>query len=83
MPKPDAAALEGMRKFAKCMRDNGIENFPDPTDTGGIDLSGESGIDPRDPKFQDAQKKCEHNIPKPSGAVKQNGPGGGIGGGGK
>lgn len=73
MPKPDPATVEAMRKFAKCMRENGVEKFPDPSDDGGgIQIGPDSGFDPRDPKFQEAQKKCEQILPRPS-----DGPGGG------
>jgi hypothetical protein len=47
---------------ARCMRDHGITNFPDPTfDANGgaqIKIGKGSGIDPNDPKFQAAQKAC-------------------------
>ena len=46
-----AAAL----KFAQCMRDNGITDFPDPTPDGPvIDVKGAHSI----PGFQAAQAKC-------------------------
>jgi hypothetical protein len=50
-PVQQAAAL----KFAQCMRDNGITNFPDPTPNGPIiNVSGAHSI----PGFQAAQQKC-------------------------
>ncbi len=53
-----------LRDFAKCMRDNGVENFPDPSAEGGIMIGGpDSGIDPGDPTFQAAQEKCQEFMP--------------------
>jgi hypothetical protein len=55
---------------ARCMREHGIENFPDPTfgENGEalIRLGQESGIDEDDPNFQEAQKACEDTLPKPN-----------------
>jgi hypothetical protein len=47
------------------MRSNGITNFPDPTSTGGIDISSSSGIDPQSPQFQTARKACLKYFPGP------------------
>jgi hypothetical protein len=42
-------------KFAQCMRDNGVKDFPDPTDTGPlINVNGAHSI----PGFQAAVDKC-------------------------
>jgi hypothetical protein len=50
-PKQQAAAL----KFAQCMRNNGISNFPDPTPDGPIiNVNGAHSI----PGFQAALAKC-------------------------
>lgn len=59
----DPEAEEKAREYAKCMRDNGVENFPDPSSGGGIHIGPESGIDPRDPAFQEAEKKCAGSLP--------------------
>jgi len=58
---------ENMRNFAKCMRENGVENFPDPQPGGGIAIGPENGINPDDPAFKEAEKKCEELMPRPSG----------------
>ena len=50
-PEQEKAAL----KFAQCMRDNGVKDFPDPTDTGPlINVNGAQSI----PGFQAAVGKC-------------------------
>lgn len=49
-------------KFAKCMRENGVPDFPDPKrgSDGGIILGGEGGgVNPNSPAFQQAQQKCQ------------------------
>ena len=56
---------------SRCMRENGVEDFPDPTfdEDGGtqIRLSKGSGIDPDDPDFREAEEACQDTMPtKPS-----------------
>ena len=54
-------------KNARCMREHGVEKFPDPTfdENGGaqIRMSKNMGIDPEDPTFQKAMKACEDKMP--------------------
>ena len=51
-------------KFADCMRANGVPNFPDPQGGGGgIRIPDNSGINPRSPAFQSAQKACFKLLP--------------------
>lgn len=59
--KPDPQMLEDMRKRAQCMRDNGVENFPDPGTEGRIRIDGSIGDDP---DFEAAQEKCMKDGPK-------------------
>jgi hypothetical protein len=53
--KLDPAQLENVRKFAQCMRQNGVPNFPDP-DGGRILVDKSVGSDP---DFPAAQRTCE------------------------
>lgn len=53
--KADPQMAENMRKFAQCMRDNGVPNFPDP-DGNGIRIDASVG---EDPDFEAAQKLCQ------------------------
>jgi len=79
-PKLDAAQLEQMRKYSKCMRENGVAAFPDP-EPGGmlkIEAGPGTGLDPRDPTFKAAEKKCESLRP----GLGEGGPAGGQGPGG-
>ncbi len=62
-PPMDAEAQDKALKFAKCMREHGVD-MPDPDFSGGgggfsIRIGGEGGgIDPGSQTFQDAQKAC-------------------------
>jgi hypothetical protein len=47
-PEPKEKRFE----LARCMRENGVEDFPDPDDDGIIQYHGE------DPEFGSAQEKC-------------------------
>ncbi|RJL31461.1 hypothetical protein [Bailinhaonella thermotolerans] len=58
----DPKRADAMRAMSQCMRDNGVEKFPDPTDAGGIQIGPEVGDDP---DFQEAQKKCQRDFPAP------------------
>lgn len=58
-PKPDPEQLEKLRKYAKCMRENGVPDFPDPDPDGGLRIDGDKlDIKPDDPRFQAAEKAC-------------------------
>lgn len=48
---------EAMLEFAQCMRDNGVEAFPDPDpDEGGMRIDLEVG---EDPDFESAEEACQ------------------------
>jgi HAMP domain-containing protein len=57
------AALE----HARCMRENGIENFPDPTisESGEaeINIPKSSGINPQSSEFMEAEEACKDKMP--------------------
>ncbi|WTW92508.1 hypothetical protein OG216_03565 [Streptomycetaceae bacterium NBC_01309] len=59
------------RDIAKCMRENGVPNFPDPGPDGGLQIQNEpgSGLDPSNPAFDAASKKCNMTGPAGEGAV--------------
>jgi hypothetical protein len=40
-----------MIAFSKCMRANGVTNFPDPPGGGGVNIAG-TGISPQAPAFK-------------------------------
>ncbi|MGX2997541.1 hypothetical protein JNUCC64_25320 [Streptomyces sp. JNUCC 64] len=60
--------------YAKCMRSNGVPNFPDPQqDTGGVRITP-GDVDPNSAGYQKAEETCRDKMPQGQG-----GPGGGGG----
>jgi hypothetical protein len=51
----DGPRAEKLRKLAQCMRDNGVEGYPDP-EGGMMRITGEVG---NDPDFGPAREKCQ------------------------
>jgi hypothetical protein len=70
-PAQEQEAQERMLKFARCMREHGID-IPDSAASGGpVRIGGPgSDVDPRDPAFQRAQKACMKDAPGPILAQK-------------
>jgi hypothetical protein len=48
-----------LRTFAKCIREHGVPNFPDPDEDGNFDLP--DGMD--DAALRDAQTACKQYAP--------------------
>jgi hypothetical protein len=65
-PQRDEESLERDRRFAQCMRDNGVPDFPDPDGAagGGSQLKG---VDTNSEAFRTAREKCEQAVPRPTG----------------
>jgi hypothetical protein len=68
---------DGIYKFSACMRSHGVPRFPDPTRSSGggmnLSISPGSGLDPKSPQFQAAQKACQKLLPnggKPDAATQ-------------
>jgi hypothetical protein len=54
-----ATAQDPGLRYARCMRANGVPNFPDPSGGGGGFTFGPgSGVDPSSPAFKRAQAQC-------------------------
>ncbi|MFG1700486.1 hypothetical protein [Nonomuraea sp. NPDC049309] len=51
----DGKVAERLRKLAQCMRDNGVESYPDP-EGGMMRITPEVA---EDPDFEAAKKKCQ------------------------
>jgi hypothetical protein len=83
-PAQQAKARSATLAFSACMRSHGEPNFPDPQfGTGGrvsLRISVGSGLDPRSPQFQAAQKACQKNLPGKLGAIGAKTPGGSTSG---
>jgi hypothetical protein len=57
--KLDPEKLEQARKYSKCMRENGVPNFPDPDESGGVALDPDKlGMDPQDARVKAANEAC-------------------------
>ncbi|MBU2669517.1 hypothetical protein KOI35_39010 [Actinoplanes bogorensis] len=65
--RADPAMLEAARKMAKCMRENGVPDFPDPQPDGSIRIDrgkdGKGPAGPGDPTFDKADEKCRQFLP--------------------
>ncbi|MDA0184695.1 hypothetical protein OJ997_30615 [Solirubrobacter phytolaccae] len=50
---------------ARCMRENGVPDFPDPQfdENGGAQIRIGKNLDPEGPAFQKAMKACEKTMP--------------------
>ncbi|MFG1948297.1 hypothetical protein [Nonomuraea sp. NPDC048826] len=59
--RPRQEGNDELRKLAACMRENGVEKFPDP-DGGRVRITQEVG---EDPDFKEAEKKCQMGRPSP------------------
>jgi hypothetical protein len=60
---PTASGPNSALQFAKCMRANGVTNFPDPTGgSGAVQIQG-TGLNPQSPAFQAAQRACQKYLP--------------------
>ncbi|MDG6108076.1 hypothetical protein Daura_45560 [Dactylosporangium aurantiacum] len=68
--KADPEMQERMRKFSQCMRENGVPDFPDPGEDGGIRIDGSKGggLDPRSEAFKKAEAACKDFQPKRPGS---------------
>ncbi|MFE0590900.1 hypothetical protein [Micromonospora echinospora] len=58
----NAEQVEQVRKLARCMRENGVPNFPDPDADGRIQ-PGKADIDRKDPVVRAAFDKCREVMP--------------------
>jgi predicted small lipoprotein YifL len=57
----DPASVEQTRKYAQCMRDNGVPDFPDPDADGRLRGAGHEQQD--DPTFRAASETCRPKLP--------------------
>src|SRR6266498_4754997 len=55
------ATADAARNYARCMRDNGVPDFPDPDANG--QLRGAGHEKQNDPKFLGASEKCRSSLP--------------------
>jgi hypothetical protein len=78
-PQEKVAREEQVLKFAKCMREHGVDIHAS-TAEGGAQIKIQShagpgaGPSPESPSFQAAQKACQGLLPRPPGGAKGVGP---------
>jgi hypothetical protein len=80
-PAERVAREEAVRKFARCMREHGID-IKAETRAGGAGIAigihrSQGGPNPESPAFEAAQKACQEYLPKRPGGGRFGGPGGG------
>jgi hypothetical protein len=50
-------------KFAQCMRQNGVPQWPDPIDGTKFRMPSRGAVDPNSPQFKAATQKCQSVAP--------------------
>lgn len=55
---PSSSASADPLAFARCMRAQGVRDFPDPDSSGNFDLSGGGDLNPTNPTYQAAAQAC-------------------------
>jgi hypothetical protein len=69
-PELSPEDIDRLRRFAQCMRDHGVPEWPDPDpQTGELHFDGEVNVK-RNPKLPDALKACENLQPGASKGVQ-------------
>ncbi|PJJ70816.1 hypothetical protein CLV46_0344 [Diaminobutyricimonas aerilata] len=64
----DPEQLAAQLEFSKCMRENGVEDFPDPDESGRIRIERGQGGGSVDTDFAAAEEACRHLMPaRPGG----------------
>jgi hypothetical protein len=65
-PESPSSLQQAMIAFARCMRSNGVPNFPDPNGSGGFPVRG--GFDPQSPAVNAGRAKCRQLLPPGPGS---------------
>jgi hypothetical protein len=73
-PAQRQQVINQMLKYSQCMRSHGVPNFPDPSTSGtggeiALNFHG-TGIDPKSPRLQAANRACQSLRPGPPGSGK-------------
>ncbi|WP_144057242.1 hypothetical protein [Micromonospora lupini] len=67
-PQLNPEQAEQMRALAKCMRENGVPDFPDPDADGRLRVgTGDNAINIGDPALRAAMEKCRQLAPQLGG----------------
>jgi hypothetical protein len=64
-PTPDPELRAKTLKYARCMRNHGITDFPDPNSDGTLKIEPTPGsnLDPNNPQYQSAHSACKRFLP--------------------
>jgi hypothetical protein len=57
-PSPSRSASASPLAYARCMRNHGVRDFPDPDSSGNFDLSGGGDLNATNPTYQAAAQAC-------------------------
>lgn len=73
---PSVDPEEALQAFAECMREHGVEDFPDPTidEDGGIQIQGPGPGDVDRTTLDAAMQACEDLLPQGAGPGEGEGP---------
>jgi hypothetical protein len=63
-PSADSAEGNGAVAFSRCMRSNGVPNFPDPDSSGAIPKLELRRLGVSNSQLQSAQSACQHLLPR-------------------
>ena len=63
-PPSQTQVQQDSLRYARCMRANGVPNFPDPQAGGGFLFQAGTGVDPSSPGFKAARAKCQKLMPQ-------------------
>jgi hypothetical protein len=60
------SGVDAALAHAKCMRENGVPDYPDPKEDGNgrVQIVPGQGVDPNDPDFQKAMDACRDLMPQ-------------------
>jgi hypothetical protein len=62
--------IQGLIRFARCMREHGVPDFPDPRPDGQFPLSGTTlGREGKTPVVRRAMESCKQLNPDPKGGI--------------
>ena len=64
--KPRRKSVASQLRYARCMRDHDVRNFPDPLANGGFRIP--NGVDTESPAFNAASRACGSGQP-PAGTT--------------
>ncbi|GAA3227072.1 hypothetical protein GCM10010468_55720 [Actinocorallia longicatena] len=61
--KAPAEDIAKVQQAAKCMREHGVANYPDPDANGNLHIDEKLGINDDDPTVKKAQQECQKYFP--------------------